>query len=230
MGPRRGKESKNARRRRLREEAERTGKALEEESSSDSFTETDSEEERQNELKREQWEKFKMANQSPFAQNWELADLVDLVYAGAAERRMELGCKPLTLGVVDQFGVPPGARLVTPSGVIVTVAGMGLIDEKLSAMFPGGFLQPLVDEAGDPVADLEEMLGAGYRLDRRYVREMVHILDGRKVFDPKMPVSRVRAGAQVMRGVHACVSQRLMLPAPRRRSRRCRRHFRKAPG
>ena len=44
---------------------------------------------------------------------------------------------------VDQFGVPPGARLVTPSGVIVTVAGMGVIDEKLYAMFPGGFLQPL---------------------------------------------------------------------------------------
>ena len=131
---------------------------------------------------------------------------------------------------VDQFGVPPSARLVTPSGVMVTVAGMGVIDEKLYAMFPGGFLQPLGDEAGDPVSDLEEMLGAGYRLDRRYVREMVHILDGRKVFDPKMPVSRVRAGAQVMRGVHACVSQRLMLPAPRRRSRRCRRHFRKAPG
>ena len=85
-------------------------------SESDSFSETDSEEERQREVQREQWEKFKMANQSPFAQNWELADLVDLVYQGAAERRMELGCAALTIGVTDQFGVPTYLRKMPEVG------------------------------------------------------------------------------------------------------------------
>ncbi|KAH8048692.1 hypothetical protein JL722_12310 [Aureococcus anophagefferens] len=85
-------------------------------SESDSFSETDSEEERQREVQREQWEKFKMANQSPFAQNWELADLVDLVYQGAAERRMELGCAALTIGVTDQYGVPTYLRKMPEVG------------------------------------------------------------------------------------------------------------------
>ena len=28
----------------------------------------------------------------------------------------------------------------------------------------------------------------GYRLNRQYVRELVHVLDGKRVFDPKMPI------------------------------------------
>lgn len=28
----------------------------------------------------------------------------------------------------------------------------------------------------------------GYTLNRQYVRELVHVIDGKRVFDPKMPV------------------------------------------
>ena len=62
------------------------------------------------------WDEFKERNTNPHANNWELADLVDLVYEGAAERRAELGCKALTLGVADKEGNPTYLRKMPEVG------------------------------------------------------------------------------------------------------------------
>lgn len=94
----------------------RRGDESEGEETDDSLSTIDSEEEREKEVKREQWEKFKMANSNPHARSWELADLVDLVIMGAGERRKELGCNALTIGVVDQHGVPQYLRKMLEVG------------------------------------------------------------------------------------------------------------------
>ena len=44
------------------------------------------------------------------------------------------------------------------------------------------------DVDGEPVRDWNELLDAGYRLERQYVREMVHIIDAKRIFDPKLPL------------------------------------------
>ena len=56
--------------------------------------------------------------------------------------------------------------------------------------FPPSFLRVLVhilcnitNYANAPVLALQ-----GYKLQRQYVREMAHLLDGQRVFDPKMPL------------------------------------------
>jgi len=89
---------------------------------------------------------------------------------------------------VNVFGVAPGALLVTPAGCEVKVVGMGDKDEKLYALFPGNYTTALGDADGTPLADCEGLLNAGYSMNRRYIREMVHIIDGKRVFDPKVPI------------------------------------------
>ena len=65
---------------------------------------------------------------------------------------------------------------------------MGEKDDMLWANFPGSYMTPLGDADGQPVEDWGELLNAGYRLERNYVREMIHVIDGQRIFDPKMPV------------------------------------------
>jgi len=89
---------------------------------------------------------------------------------------------------VNVFGVAPGALLVTPAGCEVKVVGMGDKDENLYALFPGNYTTALGDADGTPLADCEGLLRAGYSMNRRYICEMVHIIDGKRVFDPKVPL------------------------------------------
>jgi len=89
---------------------------------------------------------------------------------------------------VEVFGICNGAKLITPSGALITVVGMGEKDELLYGMYPGNYVMALGDVDGEPVRDWNELLDAGYRLERQYVREMVHIIDAKRVFDPKLPL------------------------------------------
>lgn len=84
--------------------------------SEDSMSTIDSVEEREKDEMRERWEQFKTLNTNPHANNWELADLVDVVFMGAAERRAELGCAALTFGVADKDGNPTYLRKMPDVG------------------------------------------------------------------------------------------------------------------
>eukprot|EP00960_Hanusia_phi_P045605 757351-Hanusia_phi.AAC.4 len=72
---------------------------------------------------------------------------------------------------VSTFGLFPGTPLQCPMGVKVEVEGVGKKDKVLYLRYPSDIVAP------STITDLQSLVSAGYKMDKSFLRDLVHLVD-----------------------------------------------------